>query len=438
MSQPKISLESRLATLPFWPVIAVILIAEGILLIGVLPAIEGKLGSYYWFSFVDDYDKLALSLSHGEGYRFTADTAPTLAREPGFPMFLSVIFYLFGYGIAAVRVANLLLAGVAAALTARLAASARAPAGVGIMAAVLFLIHPGVLAAEARGGVEMLYIVFTLLFLLALMHAIQRQKVQAFFIAGLMLGLTSSVRSTSLLFPAFLPIYLYFWQHPRPPTLRIAACTAAVALGAALVLTPWMIRNYMLVGIPVPTASVQGIAANAGQYICKHLSLNNGFQQLDTEASQQRAELALRDGYRFKTDYYLYFYDARDEVAFNGSLNKLALAEYRKSPALFAKCVSSNLFNYWFAGKNWTSTGLNFVIQLPYIILASIGAWITVARLRLPAPALLLLFLLYSMGVYLPIHAQARYSIPIIPLMAIFAAVTLGSWLRRNPPIEAT
>jgi hypothetical protein len=49
---------------------------------------------------------------------------------------------------------------------------------------------------------------------------------------------------------------------------------------------------------------------------------------------------------------------------------------------------------------------------------------------------LMLLFVVYTMGVYVPIHAQARYSIPIMPILSILAAITLckltGRVLRRD------
>lgn len=37
----------------------------------------------------------------------------------------------------------------------------------------------------------------------------------------------------------------------------------------------------------------------------------------------------------------------------------------------------------------------------------------------------LLLYLAYGMAIYLPILAQARYSIPLVPLLAAFSAIAL-------------
>lgn len=42
-----------------------------------------------------------------------------------------------------------------------------------------------------------------------------------------------------------------------------------------------------------------------------------------------------------------------------------------------------------------------------------------------PTLALFLLFVAYTIAVYAPIHAQARYSIPVMPLLSMLAAIPL-------------
>ena len=42
-----------------------------------------------------------------------------------------------------------------------------------------------------------------------------------------------------------------------------------------------------------------------------------------------------------------------------------------------------------------------------------------------PALILLLLFVAYTVAVYAPIHAQARYSMVLVPILSIFAAVPI-------------
>jgi hypothetical protein len=255
--------------------------------------------------------------------------------------------------------------------------------------------------------------------------------------AGLLLGLTSLVRSTALLFPLLLPVYFMVREVPRPPLLSTCARVLAVMLAAYLVLTPWMIRNYRLVGTPVATASIMGTAMQTGLYICQRLNFHNGYQVLDYAAGDERVQLAREQGYRVIAMQDPVFYDPRDEVRFSSWLTHRVLDEYRRSPLLFARCAGENVFNYWFAGKNWTSTLLNVPLQLGYLALAIWGG-IVYARNRERPPqtpggiGLYVLFCVYSMLVYVPTFAQARYSIPSIPLLALIGSVGIAAALRAR------
>ena len=179
----------------------------------------------------------------------------------------------------------------------------------------------------------------------------------------------------------------------------------------------------MLVGVPIPTASVQSVAAHAGQYICKNRTLASNFQALDRAAAAERATLAEQQGYSFESGYYILFYDPRDEVNFNGWLGKRVVDEYRRSPSLLGRCVLENAFNFWFEGDNWRSTTLNILAQLPYLVIGTLGGIVYMRRRGWRNIGLLVLFCCYAMSVYLPIHAQARYSVPLIPFLSLFAAV---------------
>jgi predicted membrane-bound dolichyl-phosphate-mannose-protein mannosyltransferase len=70
-------------------------------------------------------------------------------------------------------------------------------------------------------------------------------------------------------------------------------------------------------------------------------------------------------------------------------------------------------------------------VQLPYMILAFAGIALGFRSMERPAWGLFVLFILYTMAVYVPIHAQARYSTPLAPILAIFAAFALERLFSR-------
>lgn len=412
--------------------ILAILVLKLVVYLLVIPAYSEQVGPLWGIGPADNYDVIADNIRHGYGYRFSPDTAPTLMREPGYPFFLALLEWLFGAGLTAPIVANLLLSSGSALLISNLGRSVSPLPWAPQIAALLFLLHPGVAVAELRSGVEIPFIFMLLCFFLALRRALHSERIRDYLLAGLVLGLTSCIRSTALLFPPFLLFYHWFkgrsWRSVWESIIRIAA-TMIVAM---LVLTPWIVRNYELVGKFIPTASVGGMALQVGNYICTHDDGKKGFHERDVDAATARQQLAGQLGYRFSGDYYLYFYDPHDEVSFNSELSRRVTQQYLHSPAIFAKCAAENLVSFWFAGKTGTSTLLNTCIQLPYLLLALAGLAVGFRQADGALLACLLLFVVYTVAVYAPIHAQARYSVPMVPILAMFGAIPLARGLQRH------
>jgi hypothetical protein len=379
----------------------------------------------------DGYDILAKNLVEGNGYRFYPETASTLMREPGYPVLLAGVFYVFGDSFTAVKVTNLLLAFATAFLIGRLASRITQNAIVIVGAPLLFLLHPATLIAESRGGVEILFTLLIVLFVLLMYRANAGGKLRQYAISGAVLGLTVLVKSTPLLFPLALFAYLVVFERRRMATRAICQNIGLMILTMFMVLSPWILRNYSLTGRFVPTASVLGVSAHAGQYIGMHLSRDRSWAFLDREAARERSAIARQLGYSFRDGYYQVFYSSNDELAFSNELLKRVIGEYRRSPLLFAKIAGLNLLNFWFAGKTWKSTMIDVAIQFPFLLLATAGAVLSVRRNGPNRIGPIVLFIVYLVAVSMPILAQARYSMPTIPFLAILACIPVTADLSR-------
>lgn len=396
---------------------------HAVVLFGLIPFMTDRVSPLYnQDRFTDGYDQIATNLIQGNGYRFYADTASTLMREPGYPVFVAALFWLFSGSFAAVKAANLALVLGTAWFTMRLARQVGISRATSLWPPVLLLIHPGVLIAESRGGVEILFGFLIVAFLTATYTAVSSSRWFYYAIAGALLGCAVLVRSTPILFPLFLFVYLWLSKDRTVALPMLFRNAAFVIVSLAIVLSPWIIRNYRLTHRFVPTASVLGISAHAGQYICTHFSEKKPFFQLDREAAHERSELARRLGYRFRDGYYQGFYSPTDELAFSSFLSREVAAEYSHHPFLCGKCMVENVFNFWYRGKSWKSTTANFAVQTPYLILALFGVVASMRNFR--SIGLIVVFISYTIAVYIPILAQARYSVPLISLMSIL--VTLG------------
>ena len=412
-----------------------------ILLFVVLPQLSETLSPQYGVEFADGYDKLANSLLQGSGYRFGPEFAETMMREPGYPVFLAGVFSVFGNSLEAARFANLILAICIVVMIVRMARLVSTDPAVPLVASLLFLLHPGILIAEARAGVEMFFIFLLMIFMLTLQQAMNAERGRHYFFAGLALGAVLLTRGTLILFPIFILSYIVVIARTWEERWHRVSHVGVLILAAALVVSPWVIRNYKLVHAFVPTVTVQGIAAQRGQYICKNLSFERGFRDLDREAAAECNTLASNLGYAFRGGYYQYFFRSRDELDFNKLLLKTAMDEYRQDPVLFVKCASMNLFNFWFAGKRWKVTWLNMLLQFPFVLIALAGAYLFWKRSQLKQAAFILLFILYLYAVHVPVHAQARYSVPLVPFLAILASIAIVNfwriWHRKVESLES-
>lgn len=416
-------------TVPTAVVLAALLVYAAVLFV-VIPAAENYLGSRYGVSFADDYDRLANNIVSGHGYRYGPDLPPTMMREPGYPWFLAAVFKLLGPTIEAARFANLLLAGVAAFLLLRLAGNAGLTWTEATLAAAIFLFHPGTLIAAARGGFEMFFVFLLIFFMLAFYRAMQAGTSKYYLLAGFLLGLVVLTRNTMMLFPFLLLGYLLLIARTARERTRYSLRTAALLVVMVAVLSPWIIRNYAVSGEIIPTTTMQGIAVQTGQHICEGLSFNRGLQELDTEAASRRDSLARNLGYSFEGGYYQYFRSTREEINFSRYLMQNAVARYVADPALWVRCAAQNVFNFWFAGKTWQVTWLNVAIQAPFLMLAFVGCYSISRRGQWRQMALPLLLIVYLYAIHIPIHAQARYSVPLIPFIAIFASAGIFGLLR--------
>ena len=414
--RPKIALMISLYVLVFVIHAAILFVA--------IPKIGYRLrASYNSDLYADGYDQLAKNLANGDGYRMYPDTSETLMREPGYPVLLAGIYSLFGYSFAAVKLANMMMAFGVAWLLMGVSRQLSNSQVMILGPSLLFLFHPGTLVAESRGGIELLYTLVLLLFMRTLYTAVEKNSAWYYVASGAVLGLTVLVRSVPILFPVVVLAYLLVFRRQRGTAGLVPFRNVAVMIVAMLVvLGPWIVRNYRLTGKFVPTASVVGVSAQAGEYFFAHGSDDDRWVA-DGKAAQARNALARNLGYRFKEGYYQCFYSSADELEFSNYLLRRVADDYRSSPGLFVRVVFANIVYFWVGGKTLNSTRMNFVIQLPLLILAIVGILLSVrsGQLRIVSPMVLLIA--YSIAVTLPILAQARYSVPMIPYLAILAFI---------------
>jgi 4-amino-4-deoxy-L-arabinose transferase-like glycosyltransferase len=401
--------------------ILLFILKSGIVLWAVPKFSELRPDSYEEDRFVDEYHFIATNILEGNGYREYPDSAQTLFRLPGYVMILVAIFYFFGKNLFVIKLLNILLSICTGYIIIRLYQKVTGHSRGAFFAALVFLFHPGTILCETRSATEIVFTFFVALFILTLYQAVKTEKPSQYFISGCVLGLSALVRSTPILFPFFLFIFLLFSRKSHRTIKSVTANVIIMVCGMLLILSPWAIRNYLVSGDLIFTTSQPGSVAQETLFKIKNLQTGKQYYELCLEASGERALWAKEQGFDFRDTFQLSFYSTKDEIAFNKYLSKRVREEYLKKPSLFIKSLFYNFWWFWFQGRTTTSTVINTILTIPLLLLAGAGILMSFKSSLNIFP--MTLFIFYYVLVHVPLMGYGRFHFPLIPLLAVLVCV---------------
>lgn len=207
-----------------------------------------------------DYDRLAVSILEGKGY-VNESGQPTAQRPPGYPLFLSMIYFIFGRNFLFVRIIQALIDSFLCILIFYLGKEAFNEK-IGVFAGILAALHLGFVSQSAKILTEGLSTFFLLVVIICFYKAKQNHlKKKYYFLTGFILGITSLIRSNlSIVFP-LIAITLTYYLYKKNLSLKKAVKYLAIYTVAYFIpILPWTIRNYDVFHAFVPISTYQGIA----------------------------------------------------------------------------------------------------------------------------------------------------------------------------------
>ena len=421
----------------------IFLLALVLRLVVVLAATDLSIGLDDMFQ----YDMLARSIVSGNGYRWYAqedlprirralgniempsDYDPqgvlTSHRAPAYPVFLALIYAVTGIVPERLLAARLIQAVVGAALAPltwllgrRMGLADKSSAiGAAVIAAYpLLCIYPTTLLTEN------LYIPLFVLSLWALLRAGDVGRARDYVLAGLLLGVTALTRSIVSLFVPLAALRVWLLVQPRRSGLRLAILLLVSFLA---VVTPWSVRNTLLHG------EFCFIETSLGYnlYMGYHPINDGGFDVRistyllhtldDAERNRQGMEAA-----------WSFIRSDPGRVPYL-MVRKLAyfLETDKRGPIYF---YANNFLGHW---PGWQLAGGLLLVCGPFLLVASLG----LAGLALARPwrevGLVVLLIAYYVGVHMLISADSRYHLPLVPLLALWAAQMLVErpWRQARP-----
>jgi hypothetical protein len=386
--------------------------------LGVLFHLPGPLPEDPEWAWAFEQGAVAQALLRGEGFAdpFAAATGPTAWTGPIYPLVLAAILGLAG-GIN--ETAQLLLAGLQVLLSAlvvlpllTLGRRVGRP-GAGVVAAWLWALHP--VAAPAAVAQTWDATLAALLMTSALAAAAARPAGRALVGAGACLGVAALLKPVTL--TAALPLALAAAGGRARRPGEVARGVGLYALGALLVVGPWMARNAVVLGRFAPKMNL-GLELLVG---------NNDFADgqywAPYHTSQSPNELSL--------------YRKLGEAAYGDDCMRRARTWIREHPDRFRELTLLRARHFWIGTvrppelllgsgtppdwkglvKWWAHAGMG--------VLGLLGAllWRGAPGSRWLVTGVVLTYPL----VYLVTHATGRYRLPLEPLLTLAgAALVLG------------
>ena len=364
------------------------------------------------------YSEQAVSLAEGN---WLGRGQGPFWQPPLYPYFLGVIKLVFPESFYYVsRSAQALIGSLTCALLYLVGRRLFGP-GIGFIGGLIAAVYGPLIYFDARLLPAGLATFFTLVSLLLLMRAVERPTRPTFVAAGFALGLASL---TAAILASLIPgvaIWLFYW-------LRKKAALAVVAflLGAVLAIAPVTLRNYTIGGDFVPISYNGGVNfylgnnANAEQT----LALRPGWEW------EELVALPLREGITLPSAKSLFFYGQALEYMQNAPFDYMGLLAAKTAQFWRGDEIERNQEMYYWrkyssvlAGTLW-----KWGVAFPFGLVSPLALLGLIVYIRRQGFALPVLFVLgYSFAV-ISFFVAARYRLPIVPLLILFAAYG-GNWL---------
>ncbi|GEM_PF-389340 len=373
----------------------------------------------------DRYGTIARNLVNGEGF-CTEPGRPTAFRPPLYPVLLAACRSIDG--VTLVAAFHVLLGTVTVGMTWYLAQRLGFASNARLVAAVLVAVDPLLLLYSTQLMTETLFTFLVTGLLLSLQHVSGSRQAA---IAGMFFGLAALCRPTIWAF-AVLAVTVSgigFLRHraARRPVFPGASrrLAAIFALSAGVIISPWVVRNLVVLDHPIVMTTHGGYTLLLGNNPVFYAEVvarpeNPVWQKDSLSVWQESLETQLESG------------ESRlNERERSSQLQAMAYEWIRNHPREFLACASLRLRRLWSPGPE-NVHGISPMIAVTvrsYYLLVFLLCLVGLARhrgawrdFRLSAAFVVSLTLLHS--VY---WANARMRAPAIPVISVFAAAAFSS-----------
>ncbi len=369
------------------------------------------------------YDALAQSVVAGNG--FSINGRPSAFRSPGYPLFLAFLYSLVGRDFFLISLIQCFIGALTCFLVYGIAKQIFNEK-IALVSALFYALAPYmILWTSGYILTEPLFIFLTLaslycsLWLLPATEQDATRQVSLAALAGALLALAALTRPVFFYFSLLTIIYLMLkasWQKG-----------AITFVAFALLMAPWVVRNYQVFGQMIFTTTGGGWVLYE-YHNPKTTASNGGMNPQWTSSGALNAQVP-----RFK--------EAADlpETGIDEFYSKKAVSFALENPVREIKLSFNRFWNIWrptFA----TARGYNVIVAwltyVPMMLFALPGVFYY--GFRNSRHGLLTMFLLYHFFFYLFFVAEIRFRYPLEAVLLIYAAAGAVKLLRAVSQREHT
>jgi 4-amino-4-deoxy-L-arabinose transferase-like glycosyltransferase len=369
------------------------------------------------------YDEAALSILRGDGYRNDIFYA---YRPPGYSFFLAGIYVIFGHSYLVVKLVQIVLSALTGWLIYLLMKRLHAERSA-LLAAAFFALYPPFVKYTSLLWSETLFIFLVVAFMYFLFKSQEAFRPLAGLAAGFFLGAASLTREAAIYF--LIPAAFWFLiDLPGPDRFRLFLRRfGPVLLATVVVISPWAIRNYRLFRSFIPVSTNGGINFYIGNNTQATGKYYSGYPPRTTLPAEVRGS---------SKEKYLAL-----ELEIQRNSYKEGLRFIRQNPGFFARLTLKKFFFFWrppLSGLNFSRNSQESFYRLLWLIF-----YLAVLVLALPGLVLALkifkkhwlllhLWIILVTGVHIFTFVDARFQLPIIPFLMMFAAFMLDRLLPQK------
>jgi len=399
-------------------------------------------------------------LLHGDLSYPETPEKPNMERMPGYPLFLAFLLTLFSGSYLGVVSFQALLDSMSCVLVGVLGERVRP--GTGLLAGILAAININMLSYAFFVLNDSLFLLIFLLGIVGLVRFMGTPSWKSVTISGVLLGLGTLVRPVLFYFPLFLLPFLWIFLlwNKRMSFVRSTGHVLALGAAFAMLVTPWLMRNYSLGGRFQLTSQAgehlaQYVVPFVWQY-SKGIPFIEGMKKMNRDMEKE----AEKEGVDWNTLGPLEQSERRVDMAVS-ILKKEPLPAIAKAwlygmvKNLFAPAVVDLSYLlaverphfFYTQGKTLLDRGVNFVkgikgwfgwvvvgslVLMPIVRLAQLWGLVWLFRKDAWVGGIFVLIIGYFLLVSGPV-GYAKYRLPFEPLLIVLLAVSIREIALRFP-----